>query len=80
MDHIYNNWSEKEVLDFEHKVEEVLQVLKFYPRGFELSVKQKNTRKAIITKHTSIIYRIKGKTIDLLAFQDNRRNPSTQKY
>jgi len=49
---------------------------------FKTSEKKKNIRKGFVTKHTSLYYRVKPrkKSIELLAFWDNRQNPKKFKY
>ncbi len=49
---------------------------------FQASRKKKKVRKALITKHNTLYYRIKpSKTeLELITFWDNRQNPNKLTY
>ena len=55
-------------------MENLLSLITENPELFPYS-KTKNIRKAIISKQTSLFYRIEEEYIQLLHFWDNRQNP-----
>lgn len=55
--------------------EKVLDGIAEHPMMFPASQKAPSIRKAIISKQTSLFYRIAANEIQLLHFWDNRRNP-----
>ena len=57
------------------KTEMVLDSISGQPEMYPASEKFPSIRKAVITKQTSLLYRITGVEIQLLHFWDNRRNP-----
>ncbi len=59
------------------KTEMVLEGISEQPEMYPASEKFPAIRKAVITKQTSLLYRITGVEIQLLHFCDNRRNPDT---
>jgi plasmid stabilization system protein ParE len=74
--YLEQNWSEKEVVAFIQKTEHVIELVSNQPYLFPLS-KKRTIRKALITKHNSLFYKI-DKTINrliLISFWDNRKNP-----
>lgn len=69
---ILEKWTIKEVEDFEHKVESLLEKLKTQKRLCPPSAKQKHLRCCVITPQTTLVYRYKENVIELVAFFDNR--------
>jgi plasmid stabilization system protein ParE len=62
------------------KTDKVLEFIAANPEMFPASDAQKAIRKAVITKQTSLFYRITGQEIQLLHFWDNRRDPNSLKF
>lgn len=73
---IEERFSSKEVDRFVIETYEVLNGIKNYPSAYPKSKKLKNVRKAVIHPHTTLFYRVQNKSIELLFFWENRRNPS----
>ncbi len=59
------------------KTEMVLEDISEQPAMYPASEKFPSIRKAVITKQTSLFYRITGVEIQLLHFWDNRRSPES---
>jgi len=72
---ILKNWNYKIAKDFDNKVDKYLTGLKSNPKMCQVSKKNK-IRKCVVSKQTSLIYRIKKNTIELLLFIENRSNHS----
>ena len=69
---ILDKWTIKEVEAFEAKVDSLLDKLKKHKHLCPVSNKQHNLRRCVISPQTSLVYRINGKVIELVAFFDNR--------
>jgi plasmid stabilization system protein ParE len=62
------------------KTELVLDSISEQPEMYPASEKFPAIRKAVITKQTSLLYRISSVEVQLLHFWDNRRNPDTLEF
>jgi plasmid stabilization system protein ParE len=77
--YLLKEWSEKEVKNFVRKTNNVIEHISEKPKMFPTS-KKVNIHKALITRHNSLLFKIKGSNqIDLLFFCDNRQNPKKLK-
>tara|TARA_B110001469_G_C9646725_1_gene327206 strand:- start:296 stop:583 length:288 start_codon:yes stop_codon:yes gene_type:complete len=72
---VLKKWNYKTAKEFDTKVDEYLTGLKSNPKMCQASKKNK-IRKCVISKQTSLVYRIKKDTIELLLFIDNSSNHS----
>lgn len=77
--YLHENWSNKEIDNFVFKVQKKLNVISINPKLFQKSDK-KSIHRVVITRHTSLYYRILNSEIHLLLFFDNRKNPKSRKY
>ena len=82
LDYLEETWTEKEVQNFIHEVNTLLNQIAQNPEMFKSSLKMKDIRKGFITKHNSLYYRIKPrkKELELLTFWDNRQDPEKSNY
>lgn len=80
IEYLEKNWTEKEIFNFTARVNQYLSSLQNQPLMFRKSVKLKYTHIGVIIKQVSLVYRVKpkSKTIELIAFIDNRQNPKRQ--
>ena len=80
--YLEEHWTEKEIFNFTARVNEYLESLETQPLMFRKSAKLKHTHIGVIIKQVSLVYRVKPKkrTIELIAFIDNRQNPKKQNY
>lgn len=80
--YLEEHWTEREILNFTDRVNTYLGLLQNQPLMFRKSTRLKYTHIGVIIKQVSIVYRIrpKSKTIELIAFIDNRQNPNRQSY
>jgi len=71
------HWTEKEIRNFQLRVQEYLETLKDEPFIGHRAGRVKNVYIGLILKQVSLIYRIKPikKEIELLIFIDNRQDP-----
>ena len=70
---ILERWTVSEVELFESLTNELLNNLKFNLKLCPESKKSK-LRKCVISSQTSLVYRVKAKTVELITFVDNRSN------
>lgn len=70
--YILDHWTIKEAEDFEAKVERIVEKLRAHKHLCPSSYKQKNMRRCVVSSQTSLVYQIKGHSIELIAFFDNR--------
>ncbi|MGM0530410.1 MAG: type II toxin-antitoxin system RelE/ParE family toxin [Bacteroidota bacterium] len=82
LDYLAQNWTKREVTNFMNEVESLLTRITDNPEMFQASRKKKNVRKALITKHNTLYYRIKtkNKELELITFWDNRQDPQKLAY
>jgi len=77
--YLVDGWGEKSAEQFITKVFDFLEILSEFPEIGSLENKEKNIRAFTIVKQVNIYYRIKGDSIILILFFDNRQNPQKKK-
>jgi plasmid stabilization system protein ParE len=77
--YLIKEWGEKSAKQFICKVFDFLEILSEYPEIGSVENKIKSIRGFTIVKHVNIYYRIKGDSIILILFFDNRQNPKKRK-
>jgi len=75
LDYLSWKWGDMVVEDFLNLTEKILSNISKNPYMYKSS-KSLDIRIGIITKHNSLVYRIKQNCIELITFWDNRQNPS----
>ncbi|MBI4945899.1 MAG: hypothetical protein HY840_05805 [Bacteroidetes bacterium] len=73
-DYLQQHWSEREIIIFFKRVNNVAEHISRYPLSYRSAGKE-DVREALITKHNLLLYRVSGDTIYLLYFWDTRKNP-----
>ncbi len=73
---ILQKWDEKSAHKFIKRTYSVLDTISEQPYIYKV-YQTKNVRKGLITKHTSVIYRVLDERIEVLFFWDNRQDPVT---
>lgn len=68
-------WYPKVVQNFVDRVDIVLDKIQRHPRLYQKAENGKRVRRAVLSKHNSLYYEVRGKTIILLRFSDNRQFP-----
>ena len=79
VEYLEKEWSEKEVKKFFARVNHMLILISQNPKIYKAS-KTNDVRIGVITKHNSLVYRIKSNEIELLTFWANRQDPEKLKY
>ncbi len=82
LEYLQSEWGDKVLQNFVLKTEHILTQVQQYPKMHESSEFYSNVRKAFITKHNLMFYKIKPrkKEIDLLIFWDTRQDEEKRKY
>ena len=77
LDYLNNNWTEKELIQFNQRTQIVLNAIKKNPGIFPCSIKNNEIRKAIVDKNNLFFYKIDvhNQRIYLLTFFDSRQDP-----
>ncbi len=77
IDYLNQNWTKKEIIQFNQKTHIILNAIRKNPGIFPVSVKNKEVRKAIVDKNNSFYYKIDSyhQKIQLLTFYDCRQDP-----
>lgn len=78
IDYLHEKWTIKEVNSFVIKTNYTLALISKNPNLFPQS-KKKEIHKCVLSKQTSLYYRIRNSELELIAFWDNRRNPKKLK-
>ena len=68
-------WGESVTLSFQSRVNDVLDLLTYFPNLGSLEVEGKGIRGLKLTKQIRMFYRLTKKKIIILAFFDVRQNP-----
>jgi len=58
---------------FQQRFDKYVQAIKLIPDGFPMSPTFDGCRRCVVSKQTSIIYRVNGGTIEIVALLDNRQ-------
>ncbi|HTB33010.1 MAG TPA: type II toxin-antitoxin system RelE/ParE family toxin [Bacteroidia bacterium] len=79
LNYLDQNWSSKEVIQFADKLEQNIGRLVLNPE-IGASSKKKLVRRLVISKQTSIYYKVIRGSIYLITLYDNRQNPDKLRY
>ena len=77
--YLINEWGENSAKQFIVKVFDFLDLLTEYPEIGSIENKEKNIRGFTIVRQVNIYYRIKGDTIIIILFFDNRQHPKKKR-
>jgi len=77
LDYLNENWTKKEVIQFNQRVQITINAIKKNPKIFPCSIKNKEIRRAIIDKNNLLFYKTDPslQKIYLLTFFDSRQDP-----
>ena len=77
--YLETNWTEREIENFFHRIDNVLNLIAKNPLLFSLTNKRKNVRRCVLSKQTSIYYKFENDKIFLITLFDNRQAPKKLK-
>ena len=78
LEYVEKNYGIESALELLDKVEQLVEEISNHPELFKAS-HFNDSRKAVVTKQTSLIYRKKNNRIELISFWDNRQDPRKEK-
>lgn len=64
IDYLTENWTQRELQNFAHKLDKRLNIISDNPNLFPRTTKRKNIRKSVLTKHIVIYYQTMKKCCD----------------
>ena len=73
VDHLIENWSKKEALAFITKTEQIIRMICQMPRMFPGSMIYPEARRAVLSKHNTLYYRVLESTIEIITIFDSRQ-------
>ena len=73
------HWSEKQVLRFVKRTEEVIRLIESNPKVYP-HFKTRDIHRAVVNKQISLYYYMTGDLVVLLSFEDNRQDPDKITY
>jgi plasmid stabilization system protein ParE len=74
LDYLITNWSQKEVVQFKYKLSKHIDLILQFPKMFPVSDYNPKLRKAVLSKQTTLFYKIKGNEIYLVYIFINAQN------
>jgi plasmid stabilization system protein ParE len=77
IDHLQENWSEKEIINFIEETDRFFEILTQYPEILQKTNKKKNVYRGPINSLTILTYRVKpvNKYIELINIRGSRQKP-----
>lgn len=75
LDYLMEVWTSKEALAFVDMVDETVGKISVNPKMFKVSQYDDKSREALITKHTTMFYRIFDDVIEIEYFWGNFQDP-----
>ena len=79
LEYLENKWSEKVKKEFIEKLDKSISRISDYPKSCSESIEIKGLFKCVVTKQTTLFYRIKPKRIEIVTLFDTRQNPEKLK-
>ena len=73
--YLEHKWSSKVKDDFTKKLDQSVSRIARYPKSCPESNEIKGLFKCVVTRQTSLFYRIKPKEIEIVTFFDTRQDP-----
>jgi plasmid stabilization system protein ParE len=78
VNYIHSEWGPGSARKFIRKVNILLTTLKNQPKIGRIEIEEKGIRSFVFSRQNSIVYRIKGNMVIILAIFDNRQNPKSK--
>lgn len=80
-DYLEEKWTSKELTNFAKFLDKRLNLIKLSPHLFPASEKSKNIRRSVLSKQTTIYYRILNSSeVEIVSLFDNRQNPNRIRF
>ena len=75
--YLEQNFSEREIRRLAKKLESIFKLISNNPQLYPRSNRFEGVRRALVTRHNTIYYRIDQNNIEILSFFSNRRDPES---
>jgi plasmid stabilization system protein ParE len=79
IEYLEQRWTEREIRNFSRLLDRQINLIQANPELFPISSTSNGLRKAVLTKQTTIFYRIDDLKIKIVTLFDNRQNPNKMK-
>ena len=79
IEYLEQRWTEREIRNFSRLLDRQISLIQTNPELFPTSSTSNGLRKAVLTKQTTIFYRIDDLKIKIVTLFDNRQNPNKMK-
>lgn len=79
LNYLETEWSQKVKSDFIKKLDRSINQIANHPLSGKEASKKKGVYQIIVTKQTSLFYRVKENEIQIITLEDNRMNPNKLK-
>lgn len=76
LEYVLNRFGENTAKQVYHKIEKVLAEIANMPNMYRSSKRKKGLRKCVLSKQTSIYYRVTGDYLEIVSFRANRKDPN----
>jgi plasmid stabilization system protein ParE len=76
-EYLESNFTEGELNKLSIEIQKTIKLISINPSLFPYS-KSKSVRRAVILKYNTLYYRLRGNTIEVISFFNNRKNPSSR--
>ena len=74
-EYLEKNWSKKSMKNLAKEIEKVVELIASNPEIFPSTEISEKIRRAVISKHNTLFYRINKSNVEILSFFFNKRNP-----
>jgi plasmid stabilization system protein ParE len=75
IEYLKNRWTEREIRKFAQLLDKQLKLIKGNPHLFAKSDKSNEVRRSVLSKQTTIYYRVIAYQVRIISLFDNRQNP-----
>lgn len=72
--YLEENWTERELKNFSHELDHIIELISKNPELFQISGKRNNVRRVVVAKFNTLYYRIKNDSVEILSFFSNRQD------
>ncbi len=74
LDYLHTNWSQREINHFKNILSKQISLIQQFPKMFPVSEYNKDLRKAVLSKQTTLFYKIQENKIYLIYLFINYKN------
>jgi plasmid stabilization system protein ParE len=76
LDHLTENWSPVVKDEFLNELKRSIKQIELHPKSCQESIEMPNLYRCVVTRQTSLYYRINSDEIEIVTVIDNRQNPN----